>query len=179
MEEIWIHINNFINYEISNFGRVRSWRHSKGLRKTPYYFYNYGNDNNGYLYVSLYNKENKRKSLKIHRLIAEHFIENKDNKPEVNHKDGNKQNNVIVNLEWVTKSENTIHAFRLGLRKIIKGEDHVNSKYTAEQIIKVKKLYKLNIYSLSEIAKLCDISDFRYVHKIISNKVWSHIKIKN
>lgn len=69
-------------------------------------------------------KSKTHKNYKVHRLVAETFILNQKNKPEVNHKDGNKSNNNISNLEWCTSSENQIHAFKTGLQKIKKGEEH-------------------------------------------------------
>jgi hypothetical protein len=72
-----------------------------------------------YQQVSLW-KNNKGKTLYVHRLVAEHFIQNPDNKPEVNHIDGDRQNNKVENLEWVTSSENSFHASQTGLRKYIK-----------------------------------------------------------
>jgi hypothetical protein len=69
-------------------------------------------------YVNAYlSKEGKVKTLRVHRLVAEHFIPNPDNKPEVNHKDGDKTNNHVDNLEWVTRRENRQHAWNLGLDK--------------------------------------------------------------
>lgn len=68
----------------------------------------------GYYYVNIY-KNNNRKTVKNHRLVAEAFIPNPENKPEVNHKDGDKLNNKISNLEWVTSSENIYHAVHTGL----------------------------------------------------------------
>jgi hypothetical protein len=68
---------------------------------------------NGYYYVSLW-KGNKGKSFSVHRLVARLFIPNPDNKPEVNHKDGNRLNPCVTNLEWVTSSENSLHSYRLG-----------------------------------------------------------------
>ena len=64
------------------------------------------------LYVGLY-KNAIGKNCRVHRLVAEAFIENPENKPQVNHIDGNKQNNAITNLEWCTRSENEIHSFRV------------------------------------------------------------------
>lgn len=71
---------------------------------------------NGYLKVDLYDS-GKKSSKRIHRLVAEAYIPNPYNKPDVNHKDGNKHNNSVSNLEWVTKSENMIHAYQTGLNK--------------------------------------------------------------
>lgn len=63
----------------------------------------------GYLRVDLYDENGKRRHYKIHRLVAQAFIENPDGKPQVNHKDGNKHNNSVTNLEWVTDAENKDH----------------------------------------------------------------------
>ncbi len=70
----------------------------------------------GYFYVDLY-KNKKNKKMYIHRLLAQLFIPNPENKPEVNHKDGVKTNNSLDNLEWVTRSENTSHAYKIGLNQ--------------------------------------------------------------
>ena len=69
---------------------------------------------NGYLYVSKQSGR-KTKHYYVHRLVAEAFIENPLNKPEVNHIDGNKRNNIVENLEWCTRGENIIHAYKTGL----------------------------------------------------------------
>lgn len=75
--------------------------------------------NNLYYTVGLWDKENKKmKRLRIHRLVCEAFIPNPENKPEVNHIDGDKLNNNVSNLEWVTSEENNKHALAIGLRKL-------------------------------------------------------------
>lgn len=77
----------------------------------------------------------------IHRLVAEAFIPNPENKPEVNHKDGDRTNNVVSNLEWVTRSENNTHAWRIGLcssRNRARGEAHYKAKVTEEQVRLIK-----------------------------------------
>lgn len=114
-KEIWLPIKGFEGfYEISNFGRVRSidrvvyFKNGKGSRhyigkilKQKYH--------NGYAYVNL-NKNKKLLVLPIHRLVAEHFIENPNNLPVVNHLDGIKTNNFYWNLEWTTSLKNNLHA---------------------------------------------------------------------
>ena len=92
-------------YLISNFGRVLSLcGRTKLLR---------GGSTGGYHYVGLY-RDKRIQQAYVHRLVAEYFVPNPDGKPEVNHIDGDKDNNRSDNLEWVTSSENTIHAYRNG-----------------------------------------------------------------
>lgn len=97
-----------------------------------------------YLFVVLQNKGIK-KHKKVHRLVAENFIPNPDNKPIVNHKDGNKLNNAVENLEWVTASENSQHAVDNGLRKYnsISGELGGLAKISNEQVIIIRDRYSL------------------------------------
>ena len=109
-KEIWKEIDGFSNYMISNFGRVKSlgrWvKYYKGkrwlkekIRKSSL------NKRNNYLYVVLF-KEGKPKGYSIHRLVAEAFIPNPDNLPQVNHKDEDKTNNCVLNLEWCDEKYN-------------------------------------------------------------------------
>jgi len=105
IEEIWKDIQGFEGlYKISNFGRVLSFK--KGKMK------NLCIDKDGYLVVNLY-KKNKNHNKKVHRLVADAFIPNPNNLPEVNHKNENndKANNYVDNLEWCTKSKNMKHSF--------------------------------------------------------------------
>lgn len=100
MQEQWKPIKGYEGlYEISNFGRVKSIKTNKIRKPNP--------DGSGYLKIDLYYK--KYKTLKIHRLVAEAFIENKFNLPQVNHIDGNLLNNHYQNLEWCSPSYNSWH----------------------------------------------------------------------
>ena len=101
----------------------------------------------GYLYIRL-NKKNKSKRFRVHRLIAEHFLENLESKPHVNHKDGIKTNNSVENLEWVTISENTKHAFNLGLAKNKKGFE--DSQSIQVDVYDEKKIFIKTCGSIKE-----------------------------
>lgn len=79
------------------------------------------------------------KLVKIHRVVAEVFLPNPENKPQVNHKDGDKSNNKVSNLEWVTEKENVVHAFATGLKSKCVGESNHNSKISKEEVIKIRE----------------------------------------
>ena len=103
-------------YEVSNWGRVKSLKRlvksPRGYRTVCERTLKPTKDSHGYLCVSLH-KEGKMKFVKIHRLVAEAFIDNPDNLPCVNHKDENPLNNVVSNLEWCTYSYNNSYGTRL------------------------------------------------------------------
>ena len=101
--ETFVKIESFENYEVSNLGKVRNIKSGRTLK--PHL------NHNGYLKHHLY-KHNKLKELFLHRIIAIAFIDNPEEKPQVNHIDENKLNNDLSNLEWCTVRENLIHGTR-------------------------------------------------------------------
>lgn len=105
--EEWKELEHYPNYLISNLGRV--W--SKARQKTMKTF----EQNSGYLMLSIVRDDGVSKRWLLHRLVAFAFIPSPENKLYINHKDGNKHNNSVNNLEWVTCSENILHARRTGL----------------------------------------------------------------
>jgi hypothetical protein len=117
--EIWNDVEGYENlYQISNYGKVKSLSHINNLGKLrPECILKDRFTDRGYNTAVLYNN-GKPKTYKVHRLVAKAFIENISNKPHVNHIDGDKKNNFVDNLEWVTISENQKHAFRTGLKTI-------------------------------------------------------------
>lgn len=113
--EVWKDIQGYENkYQVSNYGRIKSLSR-RIFNGTGYYISKEkilkGHViTNGYIQVEL-----QGKPLLVHRLVAETFIENSYNKPQINHIDGDKTNNRVENLEWCTNSENQIHAYKNGL----------------------------------------------------------------
>ena len=100
-------------YEVSNTGKIRSNNYlGHGSQKEL----SLSKDKKGYMRVRIYTG-GSRKTVKVHREVAKAFIPNPENKPEVNHKDGNKENNRVNNLEWSTSGENTTHAYDTGLKE--------------------------------------------------------------
>lgn len=109
--EMWKLVDEMKTYEVSNKGNVR-----KKL-KNGYNYLKPFKDKDGYLKVCLC--ENQRRIYRfVHRLVGIAFIENKDNKPTINHKDGNKTNNNVENLDWATNKEQNKHALNMGLRNM-------------------------------------------------------------
>ncbi len=151
-------------YQVSNFGNIKSLErlvdnHSgfKKLLKEKYLKTHISKT--GYFVVDL-KKEKQRKTFKIHRLIAMCFIEKVYNKNYVNHKDGNKLNNSIDNLEWCTIKENNIHAEKLGLKND-SGVNNSKSKLKESDVVYIRKsnlklkelalMFKMNESTISKI----------------------------
>lgn len=108
MTTMWVKIKRNPNYSINEKGEVRN--DTTGYIKSAY-----TNIANGYLTVDLYSN-NKSHKVTIHRLLAEAFIPNPENKPTIDHKDGNRQNNSLSNLRWATYSENNSRFDSIGVR---------------------------------------------------------------
>lgn len=119
MTEIWKDIPNYEGkYQISNMGRILN-NHTKRVSKGV-------NHGNGYLYYT-FHKDGKSKNFYVHRLVAEAFISNPENKRTVNHKDFDRTNNKVENLEWCTHSENLKHS-----------SDHMSRSKLSKSILKDK-----------------------------------------
>lgn len=137
--EVWKPIDGYMGrYEISSWGRIRSYTdHSGKLRSEPQKYLT-GQVQKGYIYTKLTDENNKSKCPINHRLVAKYFLPNEENKGYVNHIDGVKHNNYYKNLEWCTISENLCHAYKTGLiqpkrTNFYEGENHYARKAVVQQ----------------------------------------------
>lgn len=154
-------INGYPKYHVTESGDVLSlwFNKCKSLKQNKSHC--------GYLLVCL--NANKRQTLSVHRLVAKAYIPNPDNKPEVNHIDGNKLNNHYTNLEWCTRKENVIHSFTNGLNSGKKGTDNPRNKLSINDIIKIKSL--LGTIKQTDIANLFGVHQ-TLISAINTGKLW-------
>jgi DNA-binding transcriptional regulator YiaG len=164
MKEIWKDISNYEGlYQVSSYGRIRSLDHIDRLgRLKKSCVLSLRGHSSGYKLVNLY-RNSKRRSYRIHRLVAQTFIPNHNNLPEVNHKDGNKSNNFIDNLEWVTSKENSDHKDKI-LGKCAKGEHHILSKLNNKEVKRIRGLLKEGKLTQQQIAEIYNVSDVTISH---------------
>lgn len=153
MEEIWKNIEEDPRYQISNLGRVRG---TKGKIMTP------KADTKGYHRVTISGTGTR----KVHRLVAQAFIQNPENKAQVNHKNTIKTDNYASNLEWTTNLENNLHAYRNGLRPY-------EGKLSDEDVRLIRFLRKKGLprkQLMSEFGVSVHV-----IKDIISKRSWTHV----
>lgn len=181
MEDLWKQLKDYPNYCVSQSGFIRRndipnetiikgtkcIRHYKSKILKPIF-----NKSNGYLSVYLKDQNNKYKICYIHRLVAQTFIPNPENKREVNHIDGNKKNNCVDNLEWATREENIRHAFDNNLiKKENQSSSHNAYKRPIVRLLNGKIVDKFG--SIKEASKKLNI----YAHTIKYACIYSQTHI--
>lgn len=172
--EEWRDVKGYVGYyKVSNLGNIRScdrvvpsrWgngQHRKGKLMKP------GSSPNGYKIITL-QKKGKIKYQTVHRTVITVFTPNPENKSQVNHIDGNKENNSVENLEWVTESENKQHALDTGLFSS-KGEDNPNVKLTESKV----RCIRLSNLAPLEISKIYGVSRTTII-KIRARRTWKNV----
>lgn len=140
MEE-WRDIEGFDGfYQISSYGRVKSMGGWCGTARRKESIRSVSLTKDGYEKVRLVYR-GKDRTARIHRLVAEAFLPNPENKDTVNHIDGDKRNNNVANLEWANRSEQMEHAYKLGLKKPEAGTKNWCSKLTEDDVREIRRLY--------------------------------------
>lgn len=201
MEEIWKDIENYEGlYQVSNLGKIKSLSKnvkrisSKGKSYTIYYpekLLKQYESKKGYLITQL-SKNGKAETCIVHRMVAQTFISNPENKPQINHKNCNKKDNRIDNLEWVTNIENKLHAKNNGLCKGLKGKENSKSKKInqydlngnfikqwgcIQDIARALKInYISNICSCCKERKIKDKNGKEYCTKTAYGYIWKYAK---
>ena len=133
--EIWCDLVGYEGfYQVSNYGRLKS------LHRKTEKIIGSNKDSDGYPRCSLC-KNGTHKSLKVHQFVSLCFIPNPQNKPLINHKNGDKENNCVWNLEWVTNRENVLHSLELGLQKPLSGENCSHSVLTNKEVKRIREMY--------------------------------------
>lgn len=167
------HRGKLTNYDVSDDGKVRNRNsriilHQREMRRLN----RDGSYGKPYYKVTLW-IDNKTVSKVVHRLVAEAFIPNPENKPVPNHIDGNTLNNDVRNLEWATHSENTQHAYDTGLIK----KRHILIKYTKDAIHNVCELLETSDLRTGEISKLTGVG-YDTIYGILIGKFHTPISSK-
>lgn len=132
-------------------------------------------DGPGY-YITNLRMKPKNKYVRVHQLVGDHFVDNPDNKPQLNHKDDNKLNNHYLNLEWCTIAENIKHAVRTGLLDI-KGEKHHNSKLKDSDIQQIFNLRRQG-FIMKDIGFIFSVSR-RTIGDVLNRNLWTHVSISS
>lgn len=162
-KELWVPLKEYKGIKVSSLGRIKKAANKRRKERILTVF---PKDRDGYYRCSVQKLDGTWTSQLVHRLVAKAFIPNAQNKEAVNHIDGNRTNNRVENLEWVTPKENVIHSFRFGKRKVCK-EVPKNTLLTDFQISQIDNLRK--IYTVNQLSKLFNIT-YQSLKNIIHKK---------
>lgn len=168
--EIWKDIEGYEGlYEVSNYGRIKS-KKFKNKEKIIKSFIG----SNGYPTITLYSNNHFIKKFSIHRLVAQAFIPNPNNYPQVNHIDLNKFNNFYSNLEWCTHNMNIQHAVYNGRYR---GENNGAAKLTEDGVKYIRHISNLpkNTLGYADLGKIFNVAEST-IRSIINRKIWKHIE---
>lgn len=176
MIETWKTIPNFSKYEASSLGNLRSRNYKrtgkvKNLKPTI--------SPDGYYKTVIQTDKGNYKSGTVHLFVCLAFLGSKPEGKEINHKDGNKLNNKISNLEYVTRSENVLHSYAMGLQKPLRGSTNPSAKLTERDVLAIRayvRNFKERYYGRKKLAQKYGVSE-SHIKDIISRRrnIWKHI----
>lgn len=178
-KEIWKPVVGFEYYDVSNLGRVRSWLKSGGkggtlkVREIPRIL-SPSVTPKSYAKVDLSNGDGTFASRLIHVLVLEAFCEKCPSGYEAGHLDGNKHNNYLGNLRWITGKENARHRKIHGVWYVPKGEQNGQSKLTESEVNEILEMYFWFGFSVPFLAKVFDVSRAT-VYPIVRCQTWCHV----
>lgn len=184
MEEIWKLITGTTEYYVSNQGKVKRVKNelTKSGNVRSYSIVKerilkQDTSVKGYHTVHVPMTDGKTRHLRVHRLVAEAFLPNPNNLPQVNHKDGNKSNNQVSNLEWCTAKSNNSHARSSGLwnSSYEIGENNKNSKLTEDMVKQIPNLLQQGLSS-NQIANKFGVSRAA-INLVRKGKNWKYLKL--
>lgn len=155
-------VEDFPSYSINTLGQVIN---KDGLTMA-------WGTNGFYPKVILYDR-GRRQDKYIHRLVALAFIPNPEGKEQVNHIDGNRMNNVVSNLEWVTPSENQKHSYSIGLNNR-NGKNNGKSKLTEGDVKSIRLYFQHKIFTALELSLMCNVTE-QTIRAVIDRRTWKHV----
>lgn len=162
--ELWKKVPGYLFLEASSLGRIKKLAHGK--INEDRILSDFAKDKDGYCRCTVLKESGEYTQRCVHQLVAAAFINNPNNKPQVNHIDGNRTNNKVSNLEWVTPRENVLHSYKYGVRKKCKSVP-TRTILTDFQISQIDKLRVL--YTVHQLAKLFNI-EYQSLKNIIHKK---------
>lgn len=170
--EEWKIVTRFPNYEVSSLGRIR--RAVASTRAPAGYVMKPQVNNHGRSFVVFWSGHGRSSTVEIHVLVAAAFIGPRPDGLQINHKDGNPQNNAVENLEYCTAGDNRRHAWRTGLFRPVRycGEKHPMAKLTEEQAIEI--LQSRSTVSVRDMSVKYGVTK-NTINYLISGKTWKHL----
>ncbi len=177
--ETWIAVIGFEDfYEVSDMGNVRSSdrtiKNNFGTFTQPGRTLKGNINKAGYVKQTLTDSNKKQHTVLVHRLVAQAFLSNPENKKNVNHKDGDKSNNKLSNLEWATNSENVKHAIDTGLLRVRKGQEIYFAKFTDEQVRYIKTAVNSGDLTIKDACVMFDCCR-RTISDMVKGRTWKHV----
>lgn len=153
------------HYLVSSYGIVKN-KEGETIKAKP--------NHKGYLFLCIGRPVSERKRYSIHRIVATAFIPNPKNLPQVNHKDANKLNNHVDNLEWCTNKENSIHAQAHGLIKGFVGEKHPLATLRNDHVIEIRETKLTKDFTRNMLCEKYGVS-VHVVKDIRARRSWTHL----